>query len=141
MSNDRGVTAYSLNEPFGKALPKVREALVNAELCIFGELDVSERIRRQLSLSFEPCRILLVDTPYLLLESVTLDRSGAMLLPLHLMIYAAGPRTEVEWLNLSTLERTRLPAGVLAPRFKLQAALCRALERIALRRDVDRVAS
>lgn len=141
MSRDPGVTAYSIGEPFGKALPKIREALVSAELCITGELDISERIRRQLSLGFAPCRLLLVDTPYLMLESVTLDRAGALLLPLHLVVFATGARTQVQWLNLNSMERTRLSPAALAPRFKLQTALCRALEHIALREDFDRAAS
>jgi uncharacterized protein (DUF302 family) len=141
MSRDPRVTAYSIGEPFGKALPKIREALIHAELCISGELDISERLQRQLSLGFEPCRLLLVDTPYLMLESVTLDRAGALLLPLHLVVFATGMRTQVQWLNLNSLEGNRLSPAALAPRAKLQTALCRALEPIALREDLDRAAS
>lgn len=134
--SDSVISAYSIPEPFGKAVAKLRHSLAAADLSIAGELDVSDRIRRQLRLKFEPCRILLVDTPFLLLESVTLDRAGAMLLPLHLVIFASGQRTHVEWLNLGGL-----PVGPQTPRLKLQTALCRALERIATREDLDRIAS
>ena len=141
MSQEPGVTAYSIAEPFGRALPKVREALVHAELCIFGELDVAQRIHRELSLGFEPCRIILVDTPYLLLESVTLDRSGALVLPLRLLVYASGSLTRIQWLNLDTLEGSNLPACAAGPLHKLQNTLCRAFEPIALRADLRSIAS
>lgn len=129
MMTDATLTVFSISEPFSKALSKIRESLTAANLCIAGELDVSARIRRELGLTFEPCRILLIDTPILLLESVALDRAGATLLPLHLVVFANGQSTHVEWRNAGP--------GALAPRLKLQNALCRALERIASRQDFE----
>jgi uncharacterized protein (DUF302 family) len=113
----------------------VREALARTELSVTAELDVSDRIQRQLGLGLAPCRILLVDSPYLLLEAVALDRSAAVLLPLHVVVAGRGTQTVMHCLNPPALAGAELPAGTAAPLARLQTQLERVLESVAIRQD------
>ena len=133
---DPAVTAYRISEPFDRALRAVREALARAELSVVTEVDVSARVKRELNLGFVPCRILLVDSPCLLLEAAALDRAAAALLPLHVVLSARGPETLVHWMCPAAIEGVRLPMGAAAPLLKLQAMLTRAMERIAMPRNI-----
>lgn len=133
--NRPAVTAYLMVEPFAKALERVRESLQRADLSIVAELDVSERIKRQLCLGFAPCRILLVDSPYLLLEALALDRSAASFLPLHVVISGRGAQTLVQWMSAGAIEHGKLPVGTAGPLEKLQQRLSLALQGIAIRQE------
>jgi uncharacterized protein (DUF302 family) len=136
MNSEPAVTTYLISEPFDKAYKSVRQALAQAGLSIVGGLDVSERMRRELRLGFSPCRILVVDSPYLLLEATALDRSGAALLPIHVVVSARGDsQTLVHWMDVSAIEPAKLPAGLAAPLSKLHSLLSRAIEQIALRQE------
>jgi hypothetical protein len=114
----------------------VREALSRTDLQVVTELDISGRIKRELNIGFGPCRVLLVDSPCLLMEAATLDRSAMVLLPLHIVLYGRGPQTRVHWMSPAALAGVRLPAGAAAPLNKLQALVARTLERVAMRHDV-----
>ena len=131
MTHESAVTVYTIAEPFDKALPSVREALLTGGLSISGEIDLSERILRQLGLDFGPCRILLVDSPFLLVEAIALDRSSAVLLPLHVVVSGRDSLTHVHWMSLSGMRQVRLPAGADAPLAKLHAELLRVLDGVA----------
>ena len=134
MDGESPVTSFLIPEPFDKALKRVRHALAETELAISGELDVSDRIRRQLYVGFSPCRILFVDAPYLLLEAVVVDRAAAAFLPLHVVVSAQGLSTLVYWIDLAALGPARLPAKA-APLGRLQSQLCRALARVSAPAD------
>jgi len=140
MNSEPAVTAYLISEPFDRAVRTVREALSRADLKVVTELDVSARIKRELNMGFGPCRVLLVDSPCLLLEAATLDRSAMALLPFHVVLYGRGPQTRVHWLNPAALGGVRLPAGAAAPLLKLQALVARAIERVAMRHDTYQTA-
>jgi uncharacterized protein (DUF302 family) len=131
MIHEAAVTVYTIAYPFEKALPAVREALTAGGLSIAGEMDISERIRKQLGLDFGPCRILLVDSPYLLVEALALDRSAAALLPLHVVISGREFITHVHWISLAGMRQTRLPAGAEAPLAKLHLELSRIFDGMA----------
>jgi uncharacterized protein (DUF302 family) len=98
-------------------------------------------MQRQLRLGFAPCKILLVDSPYLLLEAVTLSRAAAVLLPLHVVIAGRGRETLVYWMNPAVIEGAGLPAGAAAPVAKLQSLLSHVLEPIAMRQDLYQTVS
>ena len=115
MPSDPAVTAYLISEPFDRALRTVREALSKSDLQVVTELDVSARIKRELNIGFGPCRVLLVDSPCLLLEAATLDRSALVMLPLHVVLCGRGTQTRVHWLNPAALGGVRLPVGAAAP--------------------------
>jgi uncharacterized protein (DUF302 family) len=140
MNGEPAVTAYVIPEPFDRALRLLRDVLGNNELSIAGEVDVSSRIKRELNIGFGPCRILLVDSPCLLLEACTLDRAAAAFVPLHLVLCGRGPQTLVHWMNPATLGGVRLPAGAAAPLLKLHTLLARSVERVAMRRDLYQMA-
>jgi uncharacterized protein (DUF302 family) len=140
MHSEPAVAAYMISEPFNRALGTVREALSKTDLQVVTEVDVSARIKRQLDIGFGPCRVLLVDSPYLLLEAITLDRSAVALLPLHLVLCGRGPQTLVHWMNPAALGGVRLPAGATAPLLKLQALVARAIESVAMRHDIYQTA-
>src|SRR4051812_8095901 len=109
MNGEPAVTAYLIPEPFERALKAVREALHRGEVSVAAELDVSARIQRELNIGFGPCRILLVDSPCLLLEACTLDRAAVALLPLHVVLCGRGPQTVVHWMSAAALGGARLP--------------------------------
>src|SRR5205823_4611129 len=111
-----------------------------ADLSIVTEVDVSARVKRELNLGFVPCRILLVDSPCLLLEAATLDRAAAALLPLHLVLTARGPETLLYWMNPAAITGVRLPMAAEPPLLKLQSLLSRAMERIAMPRNIYQMA-
>ena len=141
MNSEPAVTAYLMAEPFRQALETIRAAIARSELCISGELEVSERIQRQLRLQLAPCRTLLVDSPYLLLEAVMLSRAAAVLLPLHVVLAGHRSETLVYWMNPVVIAGARLPLGTVAPVVKLQSQLSQVLERIAMRQDLYQTVS
>ena len=136
MSSETAVTEYLISEPFDRGLKVVRESLVRSELRIAAELDISATIRRELSIALGPCRILLVDSPCLLLEACTLDRAAAALLPLHIVLCGRGPQTIVHFMSPAVLGSVRLPAGATAPLVKLHAMVMKSIQRVAMRRDI-----
>jgi uncharacterized protein (DUF302 family) len=133
MNSEQAVIAYSVSEPFDRALRTIRQALAGGGLSITGELDVSNRIRREFNIGFERCVILLVDSPALLLEAVALDRAAAALLPLHVVVSSRDSQTMIHWSNPTAVEGIRLPAGAAAPIAKLLSLLSHTLEQIAMR--------
>jgi uncharacterized protein (DUF302 family) len=136
VNSDPAVTTYVISEPFERALKAIREILARNDVTVAGELDVAARVKRELNIGFTPCRILLVDSPYLLLEAATFDCAGAVLFPLHLVVSGRGTQTQVHTIHQAALADLRLPAGASAPLAKLQALVSRSLERIAMRRDI-----
>lgn len=140
MNGEPAVTAYVIPEPFDRALRLVRDTLCSNELNVVAEVDVSARIKRELNIGFGPCRVLLVDSPCLLLEACTLDRAAAAFVPLHIVLCGRGPQTAVHWMNPATLGGVRLPAGAAAPLLKLHGLMARSIERVAMRRDAYQMA-
>src|SRR5438045_950010 len=134
MNSDLAVISYVIPEPFIMALRVVRHALISSELSVVAELDVSGRIKRELNIGLGPCRVLLVDSPCLLLEACTLDRAAMALLPLHVVLCERGPHTVVHWMSPALLGGARLPTGAAAPLLKLQAQVTRSIERVGMRR-------
>jgi uncharacterized protein (DUF302 family) len=136
MTGEPAITTYLIPEPFDRALKAVREALARNNLSICTELDISARVKRELNMGFIPCRILLADSPYLLLEAAALDSSAAVLFPLHVVVSGRGPQTLVHWINAAAIEGVRLPIGAAVPLAKLQSLVTHSLDRIAMRQDI-----
>jgi len=135
MSTEPAVATYVIAEPFERTVKTLREALARSGLNVAAELDVSVRIKHELNLGFTPCRILLVDSPYLLLEAVTVDCAAAVLFPLHIVVSGRGPHTHVHWMHPAAVDGLRLPPGGAVPLAKLLSLVSHTLERIAIRRD------
>ena len=115
--------------PYETALKLIRSALLHEDLRISREFDIADIARAQPG-NPAPCRILCVDSPLLLLEAMALDRSAAVFLPLHIVISADGPNTQVYWLNPASIQSKRLPVGAMLPLRALQARIAAAMKRI-----------
>ena len=92
-------------------------------LQLAGELDVAQRLREKLLIGTAPCRVLFVTA------KASGDARAAALLPLHIVISAAGSQTEIHMMR-------RLPAqdGLSAMVLRqLQTRVARAIEKIGMR--------
>jgi uncharacterized protein (DUF302 family) len=116
--------------PYETALKLIRSALLNEDLRISREFDLTDIAGEQPGVNLAPRRILCVDSPLLLLEAMALDPSAAVFLPLHIVISAGGPKTQVYWFNPASIQSKRLPVGAMLPLRALQARIVRAMERI-----------
>jgi uncharacterized protein (DUF302 family) len=116
--------------PCETALKLIRRALLHEDLRIPEEFDVSDIAGGQPGMNLAPCRILCVDAPLLLLEAMALDPSAAVFLPLHIVISADGPKTQVYWLDPASIQSKRLPVGAILPLRALQTRIVGAMERI-----------
>src|SRR5512140_1817675 len=114
------VSTYVIPAPYDRAIRRLRQALSGCGLSISSELDLAERIHRELGIGVSPSCILYVDSPGLLLEALTLFPPAAALLPLHIVVAAHGNQTEVHLLSPSNLYLTAIPAPARAPIMRLQ---------------------
>ena len=128
-----GETVESRREiaaPYETALKLIRDALRQEDLRTSKEFDVSDIAGGQRNLNLTPCRILCVDNPLLLLEAMALDPSAAVFLPLHIVVSADGPNTQVYWLNPARMQSKRLPVGAMLPLRTLQTRIIEAMNRL-----------
>ena len=75
-----------IRKPLNEAVKLLRRALAAGGLEIAAALDMAGRIRKALRIDFPPCGVFCVDCPVALLEALALDRSAAVLFPLHLVV-------------------------------------------------------
>ena len=100
MTGEQEPVTLIVRHPLNEALRSIRRALAEEGLGIAADLDMAGRIRKALRIDFPPCRVLCVDCPVALLEALALDRSAAVLLPLHLVVTGQDGLTLVHLLNL-----------------------------------------
>lgn len=124
---------FVIPERFDKVLKLIRSALAETELSIAGEFDSTEGLNGELGKKAVRSRILLVDCPLLVFEALALDRASAVFFPLHILVSAAGDRTQVSAINPAGLFDARLPVGAAEPMEKLHARIAMALESALLR--------
>jgi len=116
-------TTYWVAGSFEETIHVLREALAVENLQLAGELDVAQRLREKLLIGTAPCRVLFVTA------KASGDARAAALLPLHIVISAAGSQTEIHMMR-------RLPAqdGLSAMVLRqLQTRVARAIEKIGMR--------
>ena len=133
MHGDPETATLIMQKPLNEALKLLRVALAGEGLEIAAELDISSRIRKSLGINFPPCRILCVDCPVALLEALALDRSAAVLLPLHLVLAGQDGWTLIHLLNPAAALYSGLPVTARAAVSKLQARVALAVESISVR--------
>ncbi|HZQ55973.1 MAG TPA: hypothetical protein VFB14_27510 [Bryobacteraceae bacterium] len=133
METQTTTMAFVLDQAFEPALAQIRQAIRQEQLSIAGEVDVAQRVRHTLEIFVPQCRVLLVDSPLLLLETTAIDRASGIFIPLHLVVSSAGSRTLVQMLNLEHIRNSDLPIGIRAPVLDLQRQLARALAKVAQR--------
>jgi len=124
MSEAAATTTYHIPEPFLDAVQTVRRTLVEAGLKITGELNMSERLQRRLQVDTPPCHVLFVGS------SAPLSRD-VLYTPLHVVISARGPHSEIHILRVPLLQDAKEPD--LAELGRLRAEIGCAIERIAMR--------
>jgi uncharacterized protein (DUF302 family) len=92
MTGEQDTATLIIRKPLNEAVKLLRSALAEGGLEIAADLDMAGRIRKALRIGFPPCRVLCVDCPVALLEALALDRSAAVLLPLHLVVTGQDSR-------------------------------------------------
>ena len=121
-----------IREPFGKAVAVIRRLLSDAGLSVVEEFNVSSEPYFQLGIASRSCLILLVDTPALLFESIALDRSAAVFVPVHVVISGDRDTSYVHWANPVTTSGLRPPTAAKIPLERLCARITRALSALPL---------
>jgi uncharacterized protein (DUF302 family) len=133
MNGDQQPTTLIMQQPFTKALKLIRRTLLEGGLEIPAELDMANRIRKALRVDVPPCRVLCVDCPVALLEALALDRSAAVLLPLHLVVAGQDGFTLVHLLNPAAALYGGLPVTARAAVSRLQARVAQTIESVSVR--------
>lgn len=128
---DAKAAAFVLNCRFGNALARICGAIRAGGLTIAAEIDTARRVKNALQIQVSPCRVLLVDNPFIMLQSASIERASGVLIPLHVVISSAGDRTIVHLLNLACIELNELPVGIRSPLVELRRELFRVLSGIA----------
>ena len=112
-------------EPFETSLQMLRDALRAGGVAILGEFDVTSGQDRDSILPRS--RVLYLDSPFLLLEALALDRAVAVSPPPHVMIREQGDWTRLDWMDPAAVSGTQSPGGVSVPIYNFQTRLTRAL--------------
>ena len=133
MTGDQNTATLIMQQSPSDALKVIRRALAEAGLEIAADLDLAGRVRKTLRIDLPPCRVLCVDCTIALLEALTLDRSAAVLLPLHLVVAGQDGLTVVYLLNPSAALYGGLPSTARAAVSRLQARVASAVESVAIR--------
>jgi uncharacterized protein (DUF302 family) len=135
MIGEQDTATLIIQKPLNEAVKLLRRALAEGGLEIAADLDLAGRIRKSLRIVFPPCRVLCVDCPVALLEALALDRSAAVLLPLHLVVTGQDGLTLVHFLNPAAALYSGLPVTARAAVSKLQARVAQAVESVSTRQN------
>ena len=135
MIGEQETATLTIQKPLNEAVKLLRRALAEGGLEIAADLDMAGRIRKALRIDFPPCRVLCVDCPVALLEALALDRSAAVLLPLHLVVTGQAGLTLVHFLNPAAALYSGLPVTARAAVSKLQARVAQAVESVSTRQN------
>jgi uncharacterized protein (DUF302 family) len=134
-NGETGENRREIAAPYETALKLIRSALLHEDLRISREFDVADIAGGQAGMNLAPCRIVCVDSPLLLLEAMALDPSAAVFVPVHIVISADGPNTQVYWLNPAGIQGKRLPVGAMLPLRALHARIAAAMEKIPVNEE------
>jgi len=133
MAAETATTTYLVSEPFDLTVKSLRRVLADANLKLAGELDVSSRIRKRLSIGTAPCRVLFVAATPAAFEGLGADSRAAALTPLHIVVSARGSQTEIHLLRALPAQNGPLERPTMEVFRHLQAKIAQAVERIAMR--------
>lgn len=125
------VLTFVLEEGFESALKTLRRALAEDQLCVTAELDAAKRVRRALNIVVSPCRILLVENPLLMLEATAIDRSSAVLIPMHVVVSSGGARTLIHVLSTQHAQLHDFPVGARIPLARIHHQVLAVLTKVA----------
>ena len=135
MTGEQEIATLTIQKPLNEAVKLLRRALAKGGLEVAAELDLGGRVKKALGIDFPSCRVLGVDCPVALLEALALDRSAAVLLPLHLVVTSQDGLTLVHFLNPAAALYSGLPVTARAAVSKLQAKVAQAVESVSTRQN------
>ena len=135
MTKDQETVTLVIRKPLPVAVKSIRRVLAESGLEIVMELDLAGRVHKTLNMDIAPCRVLYVDCPVSLLEAIALDRSAAVVLPLHIVVSAQTESTVVYLLNPATTLYQVIPVTAKAAVSKLQARVLESLSSLSVRHD------
>jgi uncharacterized protein (DUF302 family) len=137
MAEEPATTTYVIAGAFDQAVKSVRHALAEARLRIVGELNMSGRMQRELRMKTAPCLVLFASPAAPEAADLFADRRAGAVTPLHIVISARGPQTEVHILRFVPRENGLLNAPAAAVLGRTQTAISQAIERLGMRADVS----
>jgi hypothetical protein len=133
MNAVNATTTYVIPEPFDRAVKSVRAILSGANLRITGEMNMSGRIERALQVSTVPCRVFFATLAAADSDSAAMEGSSGGFTPLHIVVAARGPQSEVHLLKFVPRDGRPADVNASAALERLRAAISEAVERIGMR--------
>jgi uncharacterized protein (DUF302 family) len=132
MTDESATATYSIPESFDEAVNSLRRVLAEAGLKIVGRLDLSARLQRRLLVETPPCLVLFAGPATPLTDGHSGHLGAAALTPLHIVVSARGPQTEIHILRIPP------PDGApgdraMADLGKFRSRLSQAIEKIGMR--------
>lgn len=127
---------FVIEEPFERALKRLRAALGASSVKITGELDLATRIRGSLMVSLPPCVVFFAIWPGMMHRGSASDPYGAAVIPIHIVASARGPRTEVHFLKAGPQRAYETESRAFDVVRTFQASLSKTMDRIG-RRQLD----
>ena len=132
MTDESATATYSIPEPFDEAVSSLRGVLTEAGLKIVGRLDLSARLRHRLLVQTPPCLVLFAGPATPLRDGPSGHLGAAALTPLHIVVSARGPQTEIHILRIPPPDgKPEDPALADLGRFRFR--LSQAIEKIGMR--------
>jgi uncharacterized protein (DUF302 family) len=132
MQDESATATYSIPEPFDDAVSSLRGVLAEAGLKIVGRLDLSARMQHRLLVETPPCLVLFAGPATPLRGGPSGHPGAAGLTPLHIVVSARGPQTEIHILRIPP--RDGMPEDpAMADLGRFRARLSQAIEKIGMR--------
>ena len=132
MTDESATATYSIPEPFDQAMSSLRGVLADAGLKIVGRLDLSGRLQRRLLVETPPCLVLFAGPATPLRDGPYGHLGAAALTPLHIVVSARGPQTEIHILRIPPPNGT--PGDrAMADLGRFRSRLSQAIEKIGMR--------
>lgn len=130
------IITYTVPALIDETLGKLRRALAADNLRTAVDLDISAHLKRELGVVLRESRVLYVDDPVLLLESMVLERGAALFVPVPVALCGREWSTRILLRSRESLGGSGLPAGVAEPLLTLHGRIERALEKVGEREGV-----
>jgi len=105
MNSESSRATYVIQEPYEKALARLRRELEDEGLKIPSEMDVSGTIREKLGLDLWPCRVLHVCCPFSLLWAAVRDPAETAFLPVRIVVSGRDQETVVRLANFADSQK------------------------------------
>ena len=133
MTDESATTTYSIPEPFDEAVRSLRRVLAEAGLKIVGKLDLSARLQHRLSVDTPPCLVLFAGPAMPMRNGPSGHLGAAALTPLHIVVSARGPQTEIHLLRIPPPYDGVRQDSAMADLGRFRARLSQAIETIGMR--------